>query len=133
MIEIQQPLKREELNKSETPVELETHLAFVYLITGATILGKVARVVKPNVRDPLSEGHGEAWLVKKGLEIQPIRDPSGRIVSAAMIPYGSIGGIVPPMDNVIFEDFHVMHVQPSVPQNFADDYIRATSGIQIAR
>lgn len=101
-------------------------LALLYLISGQVVLGKVISIEDP---DDVSK---TALLVDHGLDINQVKNQHGQVIAAAMIPYGSLG-CLPPLKQAIFKDSHVMHVSLNIPQNFADDYVKATSGIQIAR
>jgi hypothetical protein len=94
-------------------------IGLIYLSTGAVLVSRFA----------VDADTGEV-AVDRPMVIQVTRAPNGQVTNVALEPYGSLG-ILPPLKDVSFHPSEVMHVAAS-PAQLDADYIKATSGIQIA-
>lgn len=99
-------------------------LSLVHVVGGLHILGKS--------RTYNHEEFGVVVEVDKPFQLITVRHPvSGQPMNGIIEAYGSLG-LFPPFEKVVFQYAHVLHVVKEIPKVLSDNYLNATTGIQLA-
>lgn len=99
----------------------------VYLATGQVLVGRCSGGM-----EEVGPGKIPTTLhVDKPHEFAMGMNPQTRQQAPILIPYGSKGGLFPPLKQQSFQAVHVMHIN-ECPKEIEDYYIEESSGIALA-
>lgn len=87
------------------------------LVGGQTVIGKLLP-------------HDSIVILEDPMEL--FAAPAGGALRISMIPFGSLFGALPPVDQLDITNLELVP-QIEAPQGMADEYIKLTSGIEVAR
>lgn len=105
------------------------NIRIIHLVNGQTV---VARIEETEVEAQGDQEGGRMVVAVKPMVIFSSPGPGGRL-SVSLVPFGSLFGVLPPVENLVLFDHLVMCPMFEAPEHLANEYIKATSGIAIAQ
>ena len=106
------------MNNNSTPSSIQV----MHLVNGQTVIARV---------EEHGEGEDRQVIAVKPMVIFAAPGPGGRL-SVSLVPFGSLFGVLPPVQALVLFDHLVMCPLTDAPQALANEYLQATSGIAIA-
>jgi len=101
-------------------------VVLIHLKTGVVLL------TKATFESELSDEESPGLRVHRALEVVPTRNPQTGAPALTLSPWLSLGGFLPTLESLVLPDDLVLVMLPA-PQALVNDYIKATTSIQVAQ